>query len=188
MRKKNGLKLGSIHSCMMYSTQWRGCKTASSWERLGLGCGAGKQRFGWDSVRVCDYDLLRYEDRVRPGMAAQPQRFTKLRWRLWACVILCARSMMIYQIHNLFENHILASNSLEYTHFPNKLLISCWTSLHWLASKRFRISSTSSSFTTPSGLASEMTKIICMIMIRSTMYAMKHQSTPGLELSKCLQM
>ena len=46
--------------------RWRGSRTTSSWERLGLVSGAWNQRVGWDSVRISDYDTLRYEDRVRP--------------------------------------------------------------------------------------------------------------------------
>jgi hypothetical protein len=44
----------------------------------------------------------------------------RLRWHLRPCVILSLRSIMIYQSHDLFENHILAYNGLEHSHFPNK--------------------------------------------------------------------
>ena len=33
---------------------------------------------------------------------------------------LSLRSIVIYQIHDLFEDDILAYNSLEHPHFPNK--------------------------------------------------------------------
>jgi len=35
------------------------------------------------------------------------------------CVPVC--SIVIYQIHDLFENNIFAYSSLDHTHFPSKL-------------------------------------------------------------------